>query len=199
MAGQHGGEQIRSKRQIGSARVLPNIRSLRVIPSIGVARCRSLARRAVTGLLVARASGAGGYAYRGHRPVSAVDVAAFAGLGCRHQRHSGGGRSRQDRQEGERCSGRAGTAWGRYCRGSSSAWPTAAIPAESAKAKLKITSPAPAGTSPAGQPRPAAADNVAVPAQHRGWGHDQPPPGQAPGSVPASRASHARSGHVNLE
>ncbi len=39
----------------------------------------------------------------------------------------------------------------------------------------------PTGTSPAGQPRAPAADNVAVPAQNRGRGHDQPQPGQAPG------------------
>jgi hypothetical protein len=38
-----------------------------------------------------------------------------------------------------------------------------------------------AGTSPAGQPRPPVTDNVAVPAQNRGWGHDQPQLGQAPG------------------
>jgi len=37
----------------------------------------------------------------------------------------------------------------------------------------------PTGTSPAGQPRPPAADNVAVPAQNRGPGHDQPQLSQA--------------------
>jgi len=41
--------------------------------------------------------------------------------------------------------------------------------------------PGPAGTSPAGQPCPPAADNVPVPAQDRCWSHDQPQPGQAPG------------------
>lgn len=55
--------------------------------------------------------------------------------------------------------------------------------------------------SPAGQPCPPAADDVAMPPQDRGAGVtiSRMAVKRSTGIVPASRASHARSGHVNLE
>jgi hypothetical protein len=50
------------------------------------------------------------------------------------------------------------------------------------------------------QSRPAAPDDVAMPAHDGGGSHDQPHPGQSlDGQRPASSASHARSGHVKRE